>query len=80
MALLMRLFSFQKTNSSTCPTMSRRANAPYFKGNGYQTVILPYKGGRMEMVIVMPDPGKFIEFEQTLDQKLFNRILAEVGR
>jgi serpin B len=28
------------------------------------------------MIVVMPDPGKFSEFEQTLDQKVFDRILA----
>ena len=56
--------------------MSRRADAPYFQGDGYQAVGLPYKGDRAEMIIVMPDPGKFSEFEQTLDQKSFDRILA----
>jgi serpin B len=61
------------------PTMSRRAHAPYFQGDGYQAVGLPYKGGRAEMIIVMPDPGKFSEFEQTLDQKSFDRILAGLG-
>jgi serpin B len=58
------------------PMMSRRADAPYFQGDGYQAVELPYQGNRAEMIIVMPDPGKFSEFEQTLDQKVFDRILA----
>ena len=58
------------------PTMSRRALTPYFQGEGYQAVALPYKGDRAEMIIVMPDPGQFSEFEQTLDREVFDRILA----
>jgi serpin B len=60
------------------PTMSRRADAPYVQGDGYQAVGLPYKGDRAEMIIMMPDPDRFSEFEQTLDQKLFDRILARL--
>ena len=58
------------------PTMGRRADAPYFQGDGYQAVGLPYKGDRAEMIVVMPDPGKFSEFEQALDRKSFDRILT----
>jgi len=58
------------------PTMSRRADAPYFQGDGYQAVGLPYKGERVEMIVVMPDPGKFSEFEQALNREAFDRILA----
>lgn len=58
------------------PTMSRRADAPYFQGDGFQAVELPYKGDRAEMIVVMPDPGKFSEFEQTLNRETFDNILA----
>jgi serpin B len=58
------------------PTMSRRAETPYFQGDGYQAIGLPYKGDRAEMIIVMPDTGKFSEFEQTLDRESFDSILA----
>jgi serpin B len=57
-------------------TMSRRAETPYFQGDGYQAVGLLYKGDRAEMIIMMPAPGEFSEFEQALDQQLFGRILA----
>jgi serpin B len=69
-------FTLLDSQQVSVPTMSRRAEAPYFQGDGYQAVGLPYKGGRAEMIIAMPDPGKFSEFEQTLDQGSFERILA----
>jgi serpin B len=56
--------------------MSRRAEAPYLQGDGYQAIRLPYKGNRAEIIIVMPEAGKFSELEQTLDQKSYDQILA----
>lgn len=69
-------FTLLSGEQVTVPMMSRRAEAPYLQQDGYQAVSLPYKGDRMEMVVVMPDPGTFAEFEQNLNQKLFNNILA----
>jgi serpin B len=72
-------FTFLDGQEVSVPTMSRRAVTPYLQGDGYQVIRLPYKGGRAEMIIMLPDPGKFSEFEQTLDQESFDRILAELN-
>ncbi len=58
------------------PTMSRRADAPYFRGGSFQAVALPYKGDRVEMIVMLPDPGRFSEFEQKFDRATFDSILA----
>jgi serpin B len=39
----------------TVPTMQVRARLRYLRGDGYQVVELPYAGGRLGMVIVLPD-------------------------
>jgi serpin B len=39
------------------PTMRVRARLRYLRGDGYQAVELPYTGGRLGMVIVLPDAG-----------------------
>jgi serpin B len=41
----------------TVPTMRVRARLRYLRADGYQAVELPYAGGRLGMVIVLPDPS-----------------------
>jgi serpin B len=49
---------------------------PYAKGNGYQAVELSYAGGTAAMDILVPDEGKFPEFEAALDAAKLDEILA----
>ena len=51
----------------------------YTKGNGYQAVELPYKGGTAAMDIIVPDEGKFNEVEASLDAKKLNEILSNMN-
>jgi serpin B len=52
----------------------------YTKGNGFQAVRLPYVGGRISMVIILPEIERFAEVENSLDIKYLNRILSRVKR
>ena len=47
----------------------------YTRGNGYQAVELPYAGGEVAMTILVPDQGKFGEFETSLDAEFLANIL-----
>jgi serpin B len=47
--------------------MSRRAETPYGVGPDYQAIMLPYKGGRAEMMIILPDEGRFEAVEGAID-------------
>ncbi len=71
-------FTLPDGEQVSVPTMSRRAVAPYFQGEGYQAIRLPYKGDRTEMILVMPDVGKFSELEQTLDRISFEGLLSSL--
>jgi serine protease inhibitor len=39
------------------PMMEQSADFDYQEGQGYQAVRLPYKGGRLGMYVLLPDPG-----------------------
>ena len=49
------------------PMMRQTERLGYATGDGYQAVSLPYDGGELEMVVLLPDEGKFAEFEKSLD-------------
>jgi serpin B len=62
------------------PMMSRRAGTLYVEGDAYQAVALPYTGGRMQMVILIPAPGAFAEFESQLDAAFAGTIIYQMTR
>lgn len=56
---------------------------PYAKENGVQAVELPYAGGDVGMVIILPEKGDFRSFEQDLNtdrlQTIFDSLTATGG-
>jgi serpin B len=62
------------------PTMETDGGIPVRagSGDGYQAVALPYKGELAEMVIILPDQGRFESVESTLDAAKFASILDEL--
>lgn len=47
--------------------MSQTENFGYASGEGYLAVELPYDGRELSMIILLPDEGRFREFEESLD-------------
>ncbi len=56
------------------PLMSRRAITPYFAGPGFQAAALAYKGGRAEMLVILPDEGQFEVIEQMLSREFLEEL------
>ena len=50
----------------------------YARGDGYQTVDLPYSLGELSMTILLPDQGRREEFESSLDSAMLDRIIDEI--
>ena len=50
----------------------------YAKGEGYQAVDLPYVGGALSMTILLPDEGRFREFEKSINAVRVGRILEDI--
>lgn len=51
----------------TVPMMCQTESFGYSRGDGFQVVELPYDGGEMSMVILLPAEGRLQELEDSLD-------------
>ncbi len=60
------------------PTMHSYGGIPvrFGSGDGYQAAALPYKGDLAEMVILLPEQGRYESFESALDAARFTTILS----
>jgi serpin B len=50
------------------------ARVPYIEGDGYQAALLPYKGLKADMIVVVPEPGRFEDIEEQLSLDFLNEI------
>ena len=60
------------------PMMRQTERLGYAAGDGYQAVSLPYDGRELEMVVLLPDGGKFAEFEKSLDAGRVGTIIKDI--
>ena len=58
------------------PMMNTEEELRYASGDGYQAVDLPYVGHELSMTVIVPDRGRFAEFEDSLDAALVGRVVA----
>ena len=75
-----RPFHFAEGGGIRTPMMSETNDSfyGYARGEGYQAVDLPYSRGEMSMTILLPDEGKFGEFEDSLNAEVLDRILDDI--
>ncbi len=57
------------------PMMRQQADLRYGRGDGYQAAELPYQGGDLAMTILVPESGRFGEFEASLTGETARSIL-----
>jgi len=62
----------------TVPMMTQTEYYGYADGDGYTAVELPYDGGELSMVALLPDAGGFEAFEDTLDADSVADILDDL--
>ena len=59
----------------TVPMMHGSRDAAYAEGDGFQAVVLPYSGGEVSMVVVLPEEGKLADLESSLGAKTIDDIV-----
>ena len=72
--------SFRLLDGGTTDVEMMRATEyfGYAAGDGYQTVDLPYVGDELSMAVLLPDQGRFEEFEGRLDASFVDQALDQV--
>ena len=72
-----RKYSFQLLDGGSVdvPMMRTSEDFGYAAGDGHQAVDLPYAGDELSMTVLLPDEGRFREFEESLDAALAERII-----
>ena len=62
------------------PMMRRQSRLRYAAGDGFQAVDMPYEGGQVAMTVLVPDSGRFEEFQNSLDGPSFRGIVDSLDR
>lgn len=60
--------------TATVALMSQVGYFPYAEGSDYQAIELPYSGGDLAMLVVLPGTGRFSAFEQSFDDAKLTEI------
>jgi len=60
------------------PMMKHTEAFGYTDGEGYQAVELPYDGGELSMVILLPEAGQFETFEEGLRSRQVSDIISDL--
>jgi serpin B len=71
-------FYLQDDKTVTVPMMHQTFNTGYAEVSGCQALSLPYLGGELDMVVLLPEEGKFNEFENSMDAQVVKEILAQM--
>lgn len=60
------------------PMMNRMTMTGYVQENGVQAAELAYRNDQFSMYILMPDPGTFSQFEQSLDAPRLEGLIKDI--
>lgn len=72
-------FSRLDGTMATASLMSQTGYYNYAEGSGYQAVELPYDGGELSMLVVLPAAGQFLAFEQSFDESKLAEIQSALS-
>jgi serine protease inhibitor len=68
---------FYMKETASVPTMMRQGHLGYTKGNGFTAVTLPYIGGEVQFLVVLPDQ---VDGLASLESKLTAELLSSLSK
>jgi serpin B len=72
------MFNLIDGNQVSVPMMKETESMNYARGSGYQALEIPYDGAQISMVVLLPDSGKFHDFEQGLQVQTWKEALQNL--
>jgi serpin B len=63
----------------TADFMHGEMTMPYFEGDGFTAMAMPYKGEQVSMVLILPDAGEYRAFEDALTTAGLDTIVAHLA-
>lgn len=69
--------SFTRLDSSTVTVsyMNGEETMPYYEGNGYRAMEMPYKGEQASMVLILPDEDLYDAFESSFTETVLDSVV-----
>ncbi|HEY8027374.1 MAG TPA: serpin family protein [Burkholderiaceae bacterium] len=67
-----------EASTANVPFMHQVGNFPYYSGDDAQAVELPYVGGNLAMLIVMPDAGTWAAYQSGLTLSSYNDLVSRL--
>ncbi|MFC2014974.1 serpin family protein [Chloroflexota bacterium] len=74
------IFSLLDGTEITVPMMRQSESFGYAEGENYQAVELAYDGNELSMLVLLPEMGKFEDFEESLNYKKVDGIISDINR
>jgi len=72
------MFATLSGSSVSVPMMHESVDAAYAEVGDVQAVELPYNGGELAMLLLVPDAGTFASFEESLDYETYEEIVGQL--
>jgi len=60
------------------PSMHGEQALPFYDGDGYQAMEMPYKGEQLSMVLILPDAGQYEAFEDSFTTAVLDTVLSRL--
>lgn len=60
------------------PIMNGEEIMPYYEGNGYRAMEMPYKGEQLSMVLILPDEGTYQAFEDAFTVAVLDSVVSNL--
>jgi serpin B len=73
-----REFTFLDGSQIDVPIMHGEGTFPYYEGDGYRAMELPYKGESISMIAIVPDEKEFKSFETSFDAAVLDTIVSRL--